>query len=102
MDMDRSANRFFVCCGKIVGPASVCIVGLRGLAIQLLVTGLGSFITAAQDPRQVISIIDEAHTQNSVYLLRLNETPRGEKSKLEGRGFNFGRESGCGNCRRRF
>ncbi len=33
----------------------------RGLAIQLLVAGLGSFITTAQDPRQAISIIDDAH-----------------------------------------
>ncbi len=52
----------------------------RGLAIQLLVTSLGSFITAAQNPRQVISIIDQARTQNSVYLLRLNETPVEKKA----------------------
>ncbi|HTE08576.1 MAG TPA: ComEC/Rec2 family competence protein [Flavitalea sp.] len=52
----------------------------RGLAIQLLVAGLGSFITTAQDPRHVISIIDDVHAQNLVYLLRVNETPLEKKA----------------------
>jgi len=56
------------------------LAAARGLAIQLLVAGLGSLITAAQDPRKVISLIDDAHAQNSVYLLRLNETPLEKKA----------------------